>query len=95
MVTQRKWIVGPKSKTNIYAVVDLRLFLIARCAGQHTKKEHIAHARLIAAAPLLLEVCKGILEDTDGMCPERIASETYDKLESAIAATKIKDEPND
>ena len=45
-----------------------------------------ANARLIAAAPALLEACKAVWDDTKGLSPsDYVKLETFQKIRAAIA----------
>ncbi len=53
--------------------------------NQEMSSQDEAHAKLIAAAPDLLEACLAIFDVTGGVCPEDIDIDSYEKLEAALA----------
>ena len=92
MITQGKWIVGPRSKTNIISTADNRFLLVARCAGQRTKKEHEANARLIASAPDLLAACIRLYEKFENYNYEDIPAPIFNLIQNQIAEAINKSE---
>ena len=64
-------------------------FGIIAIVEEHTSaREAEANARLIAAAPQLLEACEAIRALTFGTNSHIAVGEAYEKIEAAIAAAK-------
>ena len=102
--TPGSWEVGKNDPTCVWSWHKGCETKIANCKylgydfGQvipdETREQAEANARLIAAAPQLLEACEAIRALTFGTNSHIAVGEAYEKIEAAIAVAKLEKESN-
>jgi len=88
--TPGPWVQTPWDATAIFDAKNLQVPIAQTYPADTSQKEAEANARLVAAAPQLLEALEAVLayEGDDLPAPETFGTELYNKARAAIKAAK-------